>query len=104
MIHGGDTRDDLVARVAALQTPVATAPPTYPEGHIMSTTDTAPATTETVWPKQLRKRDVIVIEELEYTVRRVDSVFGGSWFDVWVDGEPQPVTFGNSERVTRRKR
>lgn len=36
MIHGGERRD-LVARVASLQTSVATAPPTYPEGRTMST-------------------------------------------------------------------
>lgn len=45
MIPGGSDRRslNLAARVAALQTPAATAPPTYPEGHSAMATTTAPS-------------------------------------------------------------
>lgn len=52
------------------------------------------------FPGQLRKGDVIVDDGREYPVVKVEPVFGGSWFNVYLKGqEGQFVPVGNSERV-----
>lgn len=53
------------------------------------------------WAGQVRKGDVIVAEGEEYKVAKVESVFGGSWVNVFVQGhESEPVAFGGREQVT----
>jgi hypothetical protein len=53
------------------------------------------------FPGQLRKGDVIVQGgTMEYLIVKVEPVFGGSWFNVYVKGhENEPVSYGNSEKV-----
>lgn len=52
------------------------------------------------WPKQLRKRDVLLIDDRAYEVVKVESVLGGSWFNVYFKGhESEAVAFGHGERV-----
>ncbi len=57
--------------------------------------------TSAVFPHQLRKGDRILIEELEYQIERIESVFGGSWYNLALAGEIHAVPFGRTERIER---
>lgn len=55
------------------------------------------------WAGQVRKGDVLVAEGQQYKVVKVESVMGGSWFNLYVEGhESEPVAFGGSEKVEVR--
>ena len=52
------------------------------------------------WAGQVRKGDIVVANNgQEFSVVKVEPVFGGSWFNIFIEGDSEPFAFGRNEKV-----